>query len=536
MLRLGWMLLVLGLVFSCNKRPKRNIAFYNNIQIEPTTLNPITSTDGYSVDVHSYIFESLLDVDEDTYDWRPLLATKWEISEDKTKFTFWLREGVKWHDGVELTAEDVKFSFDVNFDVERWKNAHKQFLYENIKSVKVLDKYKVEVEVKSKVYSNFDIVAGTMKILPKHFYAQQKKKSYFNKTLIGTGPYKLSAYYRGNRIVLEKNENWWARDIEPYKKMWNFPKVVLRWVSDGTVSLQMLKKGAFDFLGLQPEDYVKKAVGPVWGKKVHKVKTKNNSPKGYCYIGMNFTDPILKDKKVRKALYHLVNRKLMIQKFEYNMSTPAVGPIYPSSPYANKSLKPVEFDPKKALALFNQAGWRDTDGDNILDKNGKKLSLTILEPGRYEKYLTIFKEDAKKAGVDIVIKKIEWNSFIKLVTDEKKFQMCRLCWSASIDWDPKQIWHSSSIKGGSNFISYSNKEVDKLIDKARYIFDRNERIKVLSKVEKQIVDDVPYLFLTYKDSTLYAHTDRIQKERDTYKFTIGLSYWKFKSLQRMTAE
>ena len=126
--------------------------------------------------------------------------------------------------------------------------------------------------------------------------------------------------------------------------------------------------------------------------------------------------------------------------------------------------------------------------------------------------------------------------FLKLVTDEKKFQMCRLCWSASIDWDPKQIWHSSSIKGGSNFISYSNKEVDKLIDKARYIFDRSERIKVLSKVEKQIVDDVPYLFMTYKDSVLYAHTDRIQKERDTYKFTIGLSYWKFKSLQRMTAE
>lgn len=536
MLRLGWMFLTLLLVLSCNQRPKRNIAFYNNISSEPTTLNPITSTDAYALAVHNYVFESLLGVDEETYEWRPSLATKWEISEDKTKFYFWLREGVLWHDGEELTAEDVKFSFDVNFDVKRWQNAHKRFLYENIKSVKVLSRYKVEVEVKTKVYSNFDIIAGTMKILPKHFYDKKEKKSFFNKTLVGTGPYKLSLYSQGNRIVLDRHQKWWGDGVEPYKKMWNFPKVVLRWTSDGTVAIQMLKKGAYDFLSMRPEDYIKKATGPEWGKSVHKVKTKNNSPKSYCFIGLNMVDPVLKDRRVRKALYHLLNRPLMIDKFEYNMSVPAVGPIYPSSPYANKDLKPVEFAPKKALALLNQAGWKDSDGDNILDKNGKKLELTILEPGQYEKYLTIFKEDAKKAGVNIIVKKIEWNSFLKLVMDEKKFQMCRLCWSASIDWDPKQIWHSSSINGGSNFISYSNKEVDKLIDKARFIFDRAERIKVLSKVEKKIIEDVPYLFMMYKENTLYGVTDRIKKEKDTYNYTIGTSFWKFKSAQRMSAE
>ncbi len=533
--RLGWMLLLLGILVSCNQRPKNNIAFYRNIGQEPSTLNPISSTDGYSSSVYSYIYESLLTVDNDTYDWLPSLATKWEISKDKTTFIFWIREGVKWHDGKELTAEDVQFSFDVNFDVKRWNNASKQFMYENIESVKAIEKYKVEVKVKNKIYSNFDIVAS-MKILPKHFYAQKKKKSFFNKTLIGTGPYIVDEYHRGNRVVLKKSDFWWGREVEKEKMKWNFPKIVLRWTSDGTVAMQMLKKGSYDFLGLQPEDYVKKAVGPMWGKTVHKVKTKNNSPKGYCFLGLNMKDPKLKDKNVRKALYHLLNRKLMIEKFEYNMSVPAVGPIYPSSPYTDKSLKAVKFNPKKALELFAKSGWRDTDGDSILDKNGEKLSLTILEPGAYEKYLTIFKEDARRAGVEILIKKIEWNSFIKLVVDEKKFQICRLCWSASIDWDPMQIWHTKSIKSGNNFVHYSNKKVDKLIDKARYIFSREKRIKVLREVEKEIINDVPYLFITYKDTTLYAHTDRIKKDRETYNYDIGLSYWRFKTEQRLSAE
>lgn len=537
MVRLGWMLLVcITLTLACSKKPRKNIAFYNNIGQEPTTLNPVTSTDGYSSQVHDYTIETLLGVNKNTYDWEPGLATKWEISKDKTKFTFWLREGVLWHDGKPFTAEDVEFSFKVNFDVERWSNAQKQFLYENIKSVTAVEKYKVEVIVKSQVYSNFDIIAGTMKILPKHFYDQKEKKSFFNKNIIGTGPYKLEEYYRGNRIVLVRNEDWWGRTIEPNNQMWNFPKIVLRWTENGTVALEMLKKGKYDFLAMQPEDYVKKAVGPEWGKTVHKVKTLNKMPKGYCFLGLNQKDPILKDLRVRQALFYLLNRKLMIEKFEFNMSVPAVGPIYPSSPYANKNIEAVQYNPKKALELLRAAGWTDSNNDGILDKKGKKLSLSILEPGSYGKYLTVFKEDAKKVGVEILIKQMEWNSFIKVVTEEKKFQICRLCWTASVDWDPKQIWHSSSIESGSNFINYSNKEVDSLIDKAQMIFDRDERIKVLSKAEKQIIDDVPYLFMTYKEAVLYGHTDRILKEQDTFDYTIGTSYWKFKKTNEILAE
>lgn len=521
---------------SCQQRPERNIAFYKNIGGEPPTLHPLKgATDGANRRVNEHLLETLLRIDLDTYEWKPGLAEEWEISEDKKVFTFKLRKDAKWHDGMPVTPEDVKWSFDAIFD-DKYKAIAVRPYYEGIDRVEIVDDRTVKFYAKTDYYKNFDVAAGGLSILPKHFYEKEDKGSaFFNKKVIGSGPYKLSLYKRGSRVVLERNEDWWGFK-DPNQKEWNFPKIVLRFVTDNNVELEMLKKGSLDYISLRPDGYVKKAVGPKWGKEVHKVLTYNKDPKGYNFIGWNLKHPILKDRQVRLALYHLVNRDLMIEKFEYGYSVPAAGPIYPQSPYHDKSIKPVKYDPKKALRLLRDAGWKDTDGDNILDKmiDGKKtkFSVTILEPLEgFMKYLTVFKEDAKKAGVEINIKLIEWSSFVKLL-DEKKFDALRMAWSASVDWDPKQIWHTESIKGGSNFISYSNPEVDRLTDKARLIHDRAERIKVLRKAERLIANDVPYVWFTYKESTMYAHTDRIKKEKDTYNYGVGTSFWDFKSKMR----
>lgn len=533
-MRFLFIALAVSFIFGCNDRPRRNVAFYMNLVNEPRSLHPLkAATDGASNKVRAYITETLLTRDIDTYEWKQALATEWDISDDNKVFTFKLRKGVKWHDGEEVTAEDVKWSFDAIFD-DQYKAVAIRPYYEGIDRVEIVDKYTVKFFAKNEYYQNFD-TSASLDILPKHFYEKEEGSAFFNKNIIGTGPYKLELYNRGNRIVLVKNEDWWG-DKDPDQKEWNFSKIVLRFVSDSNVEIEMLKKGSLDFIGLQPEQYVKKAVGPKWGKELHKVITRNKTPKGYNFIGWNLKNKILADRQVRLALYKLVNRKLMIDKFEFGYSVPAAGPIYPSSPYHDSSIKPIEFDPVEALKILRGAGWKDTDNDNILDKviDGKKrkLSITILEPYEgFMKYLTVFKEDAKKAGVEINVKLMEWNSFIKLI-DEKKFDAIRMAWSAAVDWDPKQIWHSDSINGGSNFISYSNKEVDELTDKARLIQDRDERIKILRKAERIIANDVPYVWFTYKAQTMYAHTDRIEKEKDTYNYGVGTSFWKFKSEMR----
>ncbi len=510
-----------------NKKLGSSITY--NIGGEPSTLSPLSASDGYSSSVHAYVFESLLDRDIDSFEWKPALATEWTVSKDKRVFEFKLRENVKWHDGKEFTAEDVKFSYDVIFS-DDWKAVQHRPYYESIKSVEVLEKYRIRFTVKDDYFMNFDVCAG-ISVLPKHFYSNKENKKEFGRKLIGTGPYILSKYNKGQKIILVQNHDWWGRTVESEKAINTIKKINLRFVMEENVYLELLKKGDLDFQTLRPEGFMKKTVGEIWDKKIVKVKTQNKTPKGYSFIGMNLKHPILKDREVRKALSMLFNRPLMLSKFEYNLSDYATGPVYIQSDYASPVVKPIEFNPNEALRVLTKAGWKDTDRDGILDKNisGKKtpLSITILEPNiDVMKYLTIFKEDASKVGVEIKLKNIEWNSFIKLL-DERNFEAVRLAWGGgSVEIDQKQIWHSSSISGaGSNFIGYSNPEVDRLIDQARQIHDRNQRIILNRRAYELISADYPYIWWFNSKYTLYGHSKRIIKKQDTYKYGIGQQYW-----------
>ena len=353
------LLALLILVISVNvfaAKPGGN--FYFNLGQEPTSLNPLTATDAYSSRVHSYTLESLLDRNIDTYEWEPLLAEKWEISKDKLTFTFYLRKGVKWHDGKPFTAEDVKYSFDA-LRSGKWNTAHLKPYIEGIESCTVVDPHTVKFKAKKKLYANFDYVAsGILTIVPKHIYApaegDKKKTRKLNKKIIGTGPYKLGKLEKGKKLTLIKNKDWWGNGVK--KNEYNFKKMVMRFVKESNIALEMLKKGKIDYEGLDAESYMKKAKGKEWGKSVFKVKTNNKAPKGYNFIGWNLKNKVLKDKNVRVALSHLVNRELMNEKFKFNMDVLATGPVYPSNYFASDKVKPIPFNTKKALKVLRKAG------------------------------------------------------------------------------------------------------------------------------------------------------------------------------------
>lgn len=507
--------------------------FKNNLGEAPTTLNAISSSDGYATEVQAMVMEGLLNRNVDTREWEPGLAKEWTVSKDGKTFEFTLRDGVKWHDGKPLTIEDVKFSFDAYSDPkDTYKNAHHRPYYENIKSAEITGPNKIKFSVGTVYFNNFTQVAG-MAIVPMHLHKNASKEQLktLNKTLIGTGPYMLKEFDRSKKIVLTANPNWWGRNEKHMTGMYNFQTITMRFIKDSTIGLRSIENGDIDFLPMQPEEYVQKAVGPKWGKTVHKVKTQNKGVSGYTFVGFNLTNPIFKSVKTREAIVNLFDREKMIKKLLFDMSLPATGPLYQQSDYADSSVKPIPFDPKLALKKLNEDGWKDSDGDKILDKmiDGKlvKLSFTILDPlPDFVKFLTTFQEDARKAGVDIQVKVVEWNAFIKLL-DERKFEAIRLAWGGGdLDWDPKQIWHSESIANqGSNFVGYNNPKVDKLIDDARMIMDKKERIPKLREVYRLIAADVPYIFLFNNKHKFYAHTDRIGREKDTYTYGIGTDYW-----------
>lgn len=502
--------------------------FKMNLEEVPTTLHPLSSSDAYASMVQAYVMESLMERSVDSYEWHPALAKEVVVAKDGLSFEFTLRDGATWHDGKPVTVQDVKFSFDAVTDkTNKYKTAHLLSYYENIKEAKITGPNKIKFIVGKPYFGNFNVVAG-MTIVPKHVYENGGKD--LNKKLVGSGAYMLDEFDRAKHIRLKKNPKWWGANDPMRKGQNNFGSILMRFVQDGTIAIQRTENGDFDFIGLTSEEYMKKTNGPKWGKDILKVKMTNKAPKGYGFIGLNLKNPMFTTAKTRKALSHLFNREEMIKKFLYDMSLPAAGPWYQQSDYADPNVKAPKYDPKLALQMLKEDGWAPGADKVLTKKVGNqtvRLSFTILNPNKEaEKYLTMFKENAKQAGVDVNIKLVEWNAFIKLL-DERKFEAVTLAWSGGdVDYDPKQIWHSESMANqGSNFVSYSNPKVDKLIDEARITLDKQARIKKLREVYKMIADDAPYIFWFNSKFAFYGVNKRVGRPKDTYNYDTGRGYW-----------
>ncbi len=503
--------------------------FTINYTAEPSTLNPITGTDLYNAKIKAYVTDTLLERNVDTYEWDPGIAEKYEVSKDGKTYTFTLRKGVTFSDGKPLTAEDVKFSFDVVFD-PKYNAAQMRPYFEGIEKVEIVDPQTVRFVTKEKYFGNFE-TAATMNILPKHFYGNPEEGIKKNKTILGSGPYKLEKYDQGQSLTLVRNKTWWGTSAPERKGEYNFERIRIRFIKDENIEVETLKKGDLDYIGLTPEAYTKKTDGPEWGKSVFKVKTENLEPKPYGYIGWNLKRDLFKDKNVRLALAMLTDRAEMNQKFRFGMSLLATGPWYQQSEFADPSVKAIQFDPKKARALLEKSGWADTDKNGVLDKmvNGKKVEFHFTlsyANADTKKYWELYQSDLKKNGIVMDIQLLDWNALLKAM-DENNFDSVSLAWGGgTVDLDPKQIWHSSSAgKGGSNFINYSNPEVDKLIDQARVETDKSKRVTLLRKIYKTIAEDAPYNFLFNDKYVLYGSSNHVKQPKPSFKFETGTNYW-----------
>jgi len=508
------------------------------LENDPTDLYPTRSSGGVDRQVYgqhykyaSAIAESLLFHNLETGEFRPNLAKKWEVSEDGLTFTFYLRDDVKFHDGSMMTAQDVKFTFDSIFD-DKHEAYVKRSLMQNFSSPEIVDDYTIRFKAKKKYFLNLEQL-GTMYVMPKKTYSKiDPKNNRMAKISVGSGPYKLKKWSKGKSITLVRNEDWWGKNDPLAGQFYKFKRIVYKPVKDKTLRQAMLERGKLDYDNrVRAENFVKKMTSKEWGTKVLKVQAKNRIPKFLSFIGLNNNHKILKDKKVRQALSHLVNVNFLIEKFQYGLQEPATGPFRLASDYSNKNVKPRKFNPEKAKKLLQEAGWADTDKDGLLDKmiDGQKtkFSFELMNPNKdSEKQVTVIKEDMRKAGVDMKINIVDWTAFSKAL-NERKFDAVIMAWGGgSFEPDPNQIWHSNSAKGtGSNFVSYKNPDVDKLIAKGVNTLDRAERLKIYHKIHAMIAEDTPYIFLYEPSHELYAVSARVQRPQDTLVYSVGPQTW-----------
>lgn len=494
-----------------------------NLDSEPESLHPIMAGDTYSTYVNSYVHDTLCTTNLETYEYAPALAEKWDISKDGLTFTFKIRKDAFFHNGQPVTADDVKFSLDA---IREPKHAALNLVpyFETFKTVEVVDKNTIKFVASEKYFKNLESLCS-MTILPKSVYGDIAKSVKMQKEGVGAGPYILEKYDKGQMIVLKRFDKWYGKNVKAFKGFYNFDQIKFRFTKEDSVLIEKFKKGDIDYAELKSIDTYLKAKGNAFAKKVS-----NSMPKSYGYIGFNFKNEILKSVNVRKAIAHLVNRAEMNKKFKEGMADLATGPVFVKSNQA-PDVKAIAFDPKAAQELLKKEGFADANKDGILERNkdGKtqELKLTLIYANKdSEKYWTMFKEDAKKAGVEITLKFMEWNSFIKSV-DDRTMELWAMGWGGgSVEMDPKQIWHSSSAtKGGSNYGTYANAEVDKLIDEGRQELDAAKRTKIFKKAYTLIAQDVPYIFLFNNKFEFYGKSEKVKAPADTFKYGFGQSTW-----------
>ncbi len=475
-------------------------AFGNSIK----TITPLVSSDVYASMVQGYVLESLLTRHPETLEWQGMLAESWQVSDDGLTITFKLRPEAAFSDGRPVTAEDVVFSYEFIMNPQI-KAPRERAYYEKLASVKALGPQEVEFVFKEPYYNSLTL-AGGMSIMAKHFYGPYlENPETFNQSkglLFGSGPYRL-ADPKGwtpdtGLVELERNPRYWG-PVQP-----SFDRMIWKVIENETARLTAYRNTEIDTYAAKPREYKNKLLSDE--QLMSRSQNFEYLPPtaGYRYIGWNQKrkgEPTrFADRRVRVAMTYLTDKRRIVDEIMLGYGEVAVGPFNPQGKQHAPDLKPRLFNVDKAKALLREAGYEDRDGDGVLeDASGEPFRFELVYPQGSEDYtaLALFLKDSyARAGVQLVPKPTEWSVMLDLL-DKKDFEAISLGWSASLESDLYQIFHSDQAKNnGDNFINYSNPKLDALIEQARATVDEAQRMPLWQEAERVIYEDQPYTFLT----------------------------------------
>ena len=500
-----------GAASGAPEQPAYGDAIVAGLSGNPSILIPMLAGDTASHDVAGLIFNGLVKYDTDlsvTGD----LAESWDISPDGLVITFHLKKGVKWTDGVEFTADDVMFGYKTIID-EKTATPYKGD-YLQVKKAEVLDRYTFRVAY-DKPFAPALTTWGSLVVLPKHLLeGKDITKSKFARNPVGMGPYKLKKWAAGQEVVLESNRDYF--EGRPF-----IDRYIYRIIPDPATRFIELRAGGLDSMSLTPIQYKKQTDNEFFRKNFRKFRYPVPS---YTYMGFNLRHPWFKDKRVRQAIAHGIDKEEIVDVVLFGLGRPATGPYVPNTWYYNPDVRQYEYYISKAQKLLKEAGWSDTDNNGILDKDGKPFEFTILTNmgnSLRKNTATIIQWRLRKIGINVRIRVLEWSAFINEFIDKRRFEVVILGWSLGFEPDQYDIWHSSKTgEKEFNFVSYSNPEVDELLEKGRSTFDVEKRKKAYYRIQEILADELPYIFLYVPDATPIVHS-RFKGIRPT---TIGIGY------------
>ncbi|CAA9566722.1 MAG: ABC transporter, substrate-binding protein (cluster 5, nickel/peptides/opines) [uncultured Thermomicrobiales bacterium] len=473
------------------------------------TLNPLLAEEEASLAVNGLIYDQLVGGDPRTGQPAPSgLADSWEVAPDGLTYTFKLNTEAKWHDGVDVTAEDVEFSFDAIAD-ERTGSAYTGSFVNAVASYRVVDPDTFEVVAKEPLFTFlYDLVTW---IVPKHVWESVPFENWASdpgatgqdpSRVVGTGAFRFGEWKQGESVTLSRNDEYY--DVIP-----NIDSYVFRVWPDQTAVVNALINGEIDIAGLEAADVA--SVEGTEGITIESYETR-----GFSYIEYNL-DPavttLFQDRAVRQALFHAIDRESIVNDILLGYGTVARG-TQPTISYAyNPDAIETEytFDPERGRQLLTEAGWTDTNGNGTVDKAGQELEFEYLYPSGSptgDQTAAYIQDAWAEIGVRATPRSLEFPALIEATTTNPTYQVAQYAFSWDATFIQDAMFGCAQYQVGFNDMRYCNPELDAINQRARTEFDEAARAELLAQAANIVNEDVPVM-ITHFTEDIVGYSSRL---------------------------
>lgn len=454
-----------------------------SIGADPASLSLIGKTDAVSEMLAALITDSLVKYDANL-ELEPRLAESWTVSPDGLEWTFRLRDGVRWQDGAPFTADDVVYTVNKVRDPASQSRSYLA-AFEDLTSVAAIDARTVRVVYRTAYADAID--SWTLPIVPAHVVSKDADllTGDFARHPVGCGPYRLVRAEAGHEIVLEANPDYW--DGAPANS-----GITIQVIPNERTAYEAIVRGDLDMM---PVTY------DLWAEAQKSDTARRLSRLIYLRLGVwmvgwnqDGSNPFFGDARVRKAMVLALDRATFASEALHDLAKPAVTTYPPGSPWADPSLAPWPFDPAESARLLREAGFRDSDGDGVLDRDGRAFRFSLLIPASSQEIVdrmaAWFQDSLSKVGVGVTIEKAAWAAFQERRAGHR-FEAVMASLSFSPAADQYELFHSASYANGMNYQGVHDDEIDRLLVEGRRTFDRSARRDIYHALQRRIHETEP---------------------------------------------
>jgi peptide/nickel transport system substrate-binding protein len=467
-----------------------------------STLNGLLASDMYSFAVTQRIYETLVDISPVDGQPIPELADWWEIAPDGVTYTFHLREDARWHDGTDVTAQDVVFSFDAALDPATGYMGQPD-LAAAVAAYRAVDDSTVEM-TSNGVLATFLWDLRYVAILPRHLWESVPRDQWASdpgstgedpSRVVGTGPFTLVEWVQGDHATLARNEAY--DGVVP-----SIDEFVVSVCPDDATSVEALKAGEVDILEYLPTTRVAEF------QQTEGFAVETFDTPGFLYYIPNLDpekSPLFQDRAVREALFVALDRQALVDAVFLGHGDVANGTQPPLSfAYAPERVNPVyAYDPERARDLLAGAGWTDSNGDGTIDKDGQELAFELFyEDGWAEgaQIVTYLQEAWRAIGVAMTPKPASFPAVLEALTGTHEFDMVFI----GFFWEPSAhqgfFFRCDAYEGGFNTMKYCNPRYDELDSRQRQELDPEARREQLIELTNLLWHDLPIGVLAFYDN------------------------------------